>query len=43
MVLMDAVIRLLPGVLGDADSAGQDSYMDGLLDCPHCKLHHLLV
>ena len=35
MVLMDAVIRLLPGVLGDADSAEQDSYMDGLLDCPH--------
>lgn len=35
MVLMDAVIRLLPGVLGHADSAAQDSYMDGLLDCPH--------
>ena len=35
MVLMDTVIRLLPGVLGDADSAEQDSYMDGLLDCPH--------
>ncbi len=35
MVLMDAVIRLLPGVLGDADSAMQDSYMDGMLDCPH--------
>jgi tRNA (guanine37-N1)-methyltransferase len=35
MVLMDSVIRLLPGVLGDADSAEQDSYMDGLLDCPH--------
>ena len=35
MVLMDAVIRLLPGVLGDEDSAEQDSYMDGLLDCPH--------
>jgi tRNA (guanine37-N1)-methyltransferase len=35
MVLMDAVIRLLPGVLGHADSAEQDSYMDGLLDCPH--------
>jgi tRNA (guanine37-N1)-methyltransferase len=35
LVLMDAVIRLLPGVLGDADSALQDSYMDGLLDCPH--------
>ena len=35
MVLMDAVTRLLPGVLGHADSARQDSYMDGLLDCPH--------
>jgi tRNA (guanine37-N1)-methyltransferase len=35
MVLMDAVIRLLPGTLGAADSAEQDSYMDGLLDCPH--------
>lgn len=35
MVMMDAVIRLLPGVLGHADSAEQDSYGDGLLDCPH--------
>ena len=35
MVVMDAVIRLLPGVLGAADSAEQDSFMDGLLDCPH--------
>jgi tRNA (guanine37-N1)-methyltransferase len=35
MVLMDTVIRLLPGVLGHADSADQDSYVDGLLDCPH--------
>ena len=35
MVLMDAVIRLLPGVLGHEDSAAQDSYMAGLLDCPH--------
>ena len=35
MVLMDAVIRLLPGVLGHEDSAKEDSYMDGLLDCPH--------
>jgi len=34
-VLMDAVIRLLPGVLGDEESAQQDSYMTGLLDCPH--------
>jgi tRNA (guanine37-N1)-methyltransferase len=35
MVVMDAVIRLLPGVLGHEDSAAEDSYMDGLLDCPH--------
>ena len=34
MVLMDTVIRLLPGVLGHAESAEQDSYMDGLLDFP---------
>lgn len=35
MVLMDAVARMLPGVLGDAESAEQDSFMQGLLDCPH--------
>jgi len=35
MVLIDAVTRLLPGVLGDEDSAQQDSFMDGLLDYPH--------
>jgi tRNA (guanine37-N1)-methyltransferase len=35
MVVLDAVIRLIPEVLGDADSALQDSFMDGLLDCPH--------
>lgn len=35
MVVMDAVIRLVPGTLGHEDSARQDSYMDGLLDCPH--------
>lgn len=35
MVLMDTVIRLLPGALGHAGSAEQDSYVDGLLDCPH--------
>jgi tRNA (guanine37-N1)-methyltransferase len=35
MVVLDAVIRLIPGALGDADSAQQDSFMDGLLDCPH--------
>lgn len=35
MVLFDAVARLVPGVLGHADSAAQDSHMAGLLDCPH--------
>jgi len=35
MVLVDAVVRQLPGVLGDEDSAAQDSFVDGLLDCPH--------
>lgn len=35
MVMMDAIIRLLPDVLGHRHSAEQDSYMDGLLDCPH--------
>lgn len=35
LVVIDAVTRLLPGVLGDEESALQDSYMDGLLDCPH--------
>ena len=34
-VLMDAVGRLQPGVLNDAESASQDSFEDGLLDCPH--------
>ena len=35
MVLMDSVIRLLPGALGSQESAEQDSFSDGLLDCPH--------
>lgn len=35
MVLVDAVTRLLPGALGHADSAEEDSFTDGLLDCPH--------
>jgi len=35
MAVIDAVVRLLPGVLGDEASAAQDSFMDGLLDCPH--------
>ena len=35
MVVIDAVVRQLPGVLGHAQSAEQDSFADGLLDCPH--------
>jgi tRNA (guanine37-N1)-methyltransferase len=35
MVLIDAVVRQLPGVLGDAASAVEDSFVSGLLDCPH--------
>ncbi len=35
MVLMDSLVRQLPGVLGDAESAEQDSFVQGLLDCPH--------
>jgi tRNA (guanine37-N1)-methyltransferase len=35
MALMDAVVRQLPGVLNDAQSAVQDSFVDGLLDYPH--------
>ena len=35
MTLIDAVVRQLPGVLGDAASAVEDSFVGGLLDCPH--------
>jgi tRNA (guanine37-N1)-methyltransferase len=35
LALLDAVARLQPGVLGDAQSHIQDSFSDGLLDCPH--------
>jgi len=35
MAVIDAVARLLPGVLGDEESAVQDSFMEGLLDHPH--------
>jgi tRNA (guanine37-N1)-methyltransferase len=35
MVLIDCIVRQLPGVLGDAESATQDSFVNGLLDCPH--------
>ncbi|MEO6421352.1 MAG: tRNA (guanosine(37)-N1)-methyltransferase TrmD [Candidatus Nitrotoga sp.] len=35
MVLIDSLVRHLPGVLGAAGSAQQDSFVEGLLDCPH--------
>jgi tRNA (guanine37-N1)-methyltransferase len=35
LVVTDAVVRLIPGVLGDADSAAQDSFAAGILDHPH--------
>ena len=35
MAVIDAVVRLRPGVLGDDESAAQDSFMEGLLDYPH--------
>ena len=35
MVVIDGMARLLPGALGHADSADQDSFVNGLLDCPH--------
>ena len=35
MVLLDALIRKLPGALGHSESASQDSFAEGILDCPH--------
>jgi tRNA (guanine37-N1)-methyltransferase len=35
MVCIDAMTRLIPGALGHAQSAQQDSFSEGLLDCPH--------
>jgi tRNA (guanine37-N1)-methyltransferase len=35
MVVIDTLTRLVPGALGHEDSAAQDSFTDGLLDCPH--------
>jgi tRNA (guanine37-N1)-methyltransferase len=35
MAVIDATARQIPGVLGDELSAAQDSFMEGLLDCPH--------
>jgi tRNA (guanine37-N1)-methyltransferase len=35
LMLIDAIVRHLPGALNDAASAEQESFVDGLLDCPH--------
>jgi tRNA (guanine37-N1)-methyltransferase len=35
LVMIDALARLIPGALNDEESAAQDSFMNGLLDCPH--------
>ncbi len=35
LMLIDGILRLRPGVLNDVESAVQDSFADGLLDCPH--------
>jgi tRNA (guanine37-N1)-methyltransferase len=35
LVITDAVVRLIPGVLGDDQSAEQDSFAEGILDHPH--------
>jgi len=35
MVMMDALIRMIPGALGHKDSAQEDSFASGLLDYPH--------
>lgn len=35
LVLTDAIVRLIPGVIGDAESALEDSFMDGLLEPPY--------
>ena len=47
MTLIDATVRQIPGVLGHEDSAQQDSFMQGLLDCPHYtrpeEVNHLKV
>lgn len=35
IVVVDSIVRLLPNALGSETSAGNDSFSDGLLDCPH--------
>jgi tRNA (guanine37-N1)-methyltransferase len=43
LALLDAVARLQPGVLGDARSHEQDSFSEGLLDCPHYSRPEVLA
>ena len=43
LALLDAVARLQDGVLGDAQSHQQDSFSDGLLDCPHYSRPEMLA
>ncbi len=43
MVMIDGIIRLLPDALGHADSAQQDSFVDGLLDYPHYTRPELIL
>ena len=43
LALLDGVARLQDGVLGDAQSHQQDSFSDGLLDCPHYSRHAVLA
>ena len=35
LAAIDALVRLIPGVVGNVESIEQDSFMNGLLDCPH--------
>lgn len=35
IVVVDAAVRLVPGVIGDSESSLQDSFEEGILDCPH--------
>ena len=35
LVMVDAIVRLLPGAIGDSESALDDAFQDGLLDSPH--------
>ena len=43
LALLDAMARLQEGVLGDAQSHRQDSFSDGLLDCPHYSRPEVLI